>query len=153
MQKEFLITRTGLEKLEAELENLRSVKRQEIVQRIKIARETGGVENNAEYDQARDEQAFIEGRILTLENMLKNAVIIEPCSRDKVALGCRVLTQNQDGKIEQYTIVGKTEANPIEGKISNESLVGKALLDRKVGDNVTVTTPAGTIQLSILEII
>jgi len=79
-------------------------------------------------------------------------VIIEPCSRDKVALGCLVLTQNQDGKVEQYTIVGKTEANPIEGKISNESLVGKALLNRKAGDNVTVTTPAGTLKLSILEI-
>lgn len=154
MASKFLITKSGLKKLESELENLRLVKRQETAERIKVAREMGGVENNAEYDQAKAEQAFVEGRILTLETMLKNVEIIKPSSRrNRVGLGCGVLLQNQDGKIEQYTIVGKAEANPIEGKISNESLVGKALLGKKAGDTVKVGTPAGLLKLSVLEII
>ncbi len=152
-QREFFITREGLAKLQAELDHLYSVGRQEVAEKIKRAREIGGTANNAEYDNAKDEQAFVEGRILTLENIISRAVIIEsPSSSSEVDLGSKVLIRDQDGKLEQYTIVGSAEANPIEGKISNESLVGKALLGRKAGDKIEVIAPAGKLKLLVMEV-
>ncbi len=152
-QKKFLITKEGLAKLEAELQHLLAVRRVEVAQKIKRAREMGGTENNAEYEDAKNEQSFVEGRILVLENIVKNAMIIEsPAVPGVVELGNKVLVQNQDGKIEQYTIVGSTEANPIEGKISNESPVGRALLGKRVGDQVDVRTPGGVLKLLIMDV-
>jgi transcription elongation factor GreA len=152
-QKKIHLTKQGLEKLEAELRQLTAVQRPEVAEKIKRAREVGGTENNAEYDDAKNEQAFVEGRILMLENILKNAEIIEATATPGlVELGDKVLIQNQDGKIEQYTIVGSAEANPVDGKISNESPVGRALLGKKSGDKVEVNTPVGLIKLLILEV-
>jgi len=152
-QKKILITKEGLAKLQSELENLLSVRRQEIAGKIKRAREMGGTENNAEYEDAKNDQAFVEGRILMLENIVKNATVIEsPALPGVVEMGDKVLIQNQDGKIEQFVIVGSAEANPVEGKISNESPVGKALLGRKIGDEVEVTTPAGVLKFLIMDV-
>jgi len=152
-QKKILITQEGLAKLQSELEHLLSVRRQEVASKIKRAREMGGTENNAEYEDAKNDQAFVEGRILMLENIVKNATVIEsPALAGVVEMGDKVLIQNQDGKIEQFSIVGSAEANPVEGKISNESPVGKALLGRKIGDEVEVTTPAGVLRLLIMDV-
>ncbi len=152
-QKELFITKEGLKKLQAELNYLRSVRRQEVAEKIKRAIEVGGTENNAEYEDAKNDQAFVEGRILTLENMIRKAVIInQKTGSGRVTLGSRVLLRNQDGKIEQFVIVGSAEANPINGKISNESPVGQALLGRAVGDEVEVPTPAGVLKLVVMEI-
>jgi transcription elongation factor GreA len=152
-QKKILITQEGLAKLQSELEHLLSVRRQEVASKIKRAREMGGTENNAEYEDAKNDQAFVEGRILMLENIVKNATVIEsPALLGVVEVGDKVLIQNQDGKIEQFSIVGSTEANPVEGKISNESPVGKALLGRKIGDEVKVATPAGVLRLLIMDV-
>jgi len=152
-QKKILITQEGLAKLNSELDHLLSVRRQEIAGKIKRAREMGGTENNAEYEDAKNDQAFVEGRILMLENIVKNATVIEsPAMPGTVEMGDKVLIQNQDGKIEQFTIVGSAEASPVEGKISNESPVGKALLGKKIGDEVEVTTPAGLLKLLIMDV-
>lgn len=152
-QKKIIITKEGLSKLESELEHLVSVRREEVAGAIKRAREMGGTENNAEYEDAKNDQAFVEGRILTLENIIKHAEVIEtPANSGIVEIGDKVLIQNQDGKIDQFTIVGSTESNPAEGKISNESPVGIALLNKKVGEKIEVATPAGKIELTILEI-
>ena len=152
-QKKILITKEGLNKLQSELEHLLSVRRQEIASKIKRAREMGGTENNAEYEDAKNDQAFVEGRILMLENIVKNATVIEsPTSPGVVEVGDKVLIQNQDGKIEQFIIVGSAEANPVEGKISNESPVGKSLLGKKIGDEVEVTTPAGVLKFLSMDV-
>lgn len=151
--KKIIITQDGLGKLQSELEHLLSVRREEVAVKIQRAREMGGTDNNAEYDDAKNEQAFVEGRILMLENIVRNAEVIEsPGSPGVVELGNKVLIQNQDGKVDQFAIVGSTEANPVDGKISNESPVGQALLGRKVGDKVEVVTPAGVLQLLIIEV-
>jgi len=151
--KKIIITQEGLARLQSELEHLLSVRRQEVAANIKRAREMGGTENNAEYDDAKNDQAFVEGRILMMENIVRNAVAIEsPASPGVVELGNKVLIENQDGKIEQFTIVGSAEANPAGGRISNESPVGKALLDKRIGDEVEVPTPAGVLKLKILEV-
>jgi transcription elongation factor GreA len=147
------ITKEGLVKLQAELDMLVSTRRPEVADKIKRAREVGSTENNAEYDDAKNEQAFIEGRILALENILRNATVIErPEQPGVVELGDAILIQNQDGKIEQYTIVGSAEADPLNGRISEVSPVGKALLGKKTGDTVKVSTPAGILELQILEV-
>ena len=152
-QKKILITQEGLAKLQSELEYLLSVRRQDVASKIKRAREMGGTENNAEYEDAKNDQAFVEGRILMLENIVKNATVIEaPGLPGVVEIGDKVLIQNQDGKIEQFTIVGSAEASPVEGKISNESPVGKALLGKKIGDEVEVSTPAGVLKLLIMDV-
>jgi transcription elongation factor GreA len=152
-QKKILITKGGLDKLQSELDYLLSVRRQEVAGKIKRAREMGGTENNAEYEDAKNDQAFVEGRILMLENIVKNAAVIaSPALPGVVEMGDKVLIQNQDGKIEQFTIVGSAEANPVEGKISNESPVGKALLGKKIGDEVEVSTPAGLLKLMIMDV-
>lgn len=152
-QKKIFITKEGLAKLKSELDYLVSVRRPEVASKIKGAREMGGSENNAEYEDAKNDQAFIEGRILTLENIVWNATVIEsPAVQGTVELGDKVLIQNQDGKIEQFTIVGSAEVNPVEGKISNESPVGRALLNKKIGDEVEVNTPAGVLKLQIMDV-
>ncbi|MCX6008186.1 MAG: transcription elongation factor GreA [Chloroflexi bacterium] len=152
-QKRYDITQEGLEKLKAEYEQLISFSRKDVAEKIKRAREMGGTENNAEYEDAKNEQAFIEGRISSLENIILNARIIEgPHLPGVVELGDTILIQNQDGKIDRYTIVGTTEANPVEGKISCESPVGKALLGKKKGAKVEVRTPAGIMKLQLIEV-
>ena len=152
-QKKYDITQEGLEKLKAEYEQLISFSRKDVAEKIKRAREMGGTENNAEYEDAKNEQAFIEGRISSLENIILNARIIEgPHLPGVVELGDTVLIQNQDGKIDRYTIVGTAEANPVDGKISCESPVGKALLGKKKGAKVDVRTPAGIMKLQLIEV-
>ncbi len=151
--KKFDITQEGLDKLKAEYDQLISVHRQDIADKIKRAREMGGTENNAEYEDAKNEQAFIEGRISSLENIILNARIIEAPHRPGVVeLGDTVLIENQDGKIDRYIIVGTAEASPHEGKISCESPVGKALLGKKKGAKFEVRTPAGIMKLKLIEV-
>ena len=151
-QKEIRITKEGKTKLESELEHLTTIRRPEVAEKIKRAREMGGTENNAEYDEAKNDQAFVEGKILMLENILWNATVVDSVSSGVVDLGSKVLIQNQDGKIEQYSIVGSAEASPVDGKISDESPVGQALIGKKPGDEIEVQTPAGILKLLILEI-
>ncbi|MBI2846733.1 MAG: transcription elongation factor GreA [Chloroflexi bacterium] len=153
-QKKILLTQDGLDKLTAELEHLRTVRRSEVAERIHKAKELGGTANNAEYDDAKNEQAFVEGRILTLENMIKNATIIpnESPRTGTVTVGSKVTVLGPEDKLEQYTIVGSAEANPSMGRISNESPVGQALLGKRVGDAVEVAAPAGVLRLTIVDV-
>ena len=153
-QKGSYLTKEGLTKLEAELEHLRSVKRVGVADRIQKAKELGGTVDNAEYDDSKNEQAFVEGRILTLERIIDGAILIgdEATHSDKVNLGAHVTVLNQNKAEEEYTIVGSAEADPGQGRISNESPVGKALLNKKVGEEVNVDTPAGTVTLTISSI-
>lgn len=153
-QKGSYLTKEGLTKLEAELEHLRSVKRVGVADRIQKAKELGGTVDNAEYDDSKNEQAFVEGRILTLERIIDSAILIgdEATHSDKVNLGAHVTVLNQNKAEEEYTIVGSAEADPGQGRISNESPVGKALLNKKVGEDVNVDTPAGTVTLTISSI-
>ncbi|MBU7593673.1 transcription elongation factor GreA [Metabacillus halosaccharovorans] len=153
-EKVFPMTREGKDKLEQELEYLKTVKRKEVVERIKIARSFGDLSENSEYDSAKEEQAFVEGRITTLENMIRNAKIIEgEADTSSVSLGRTVtFTELPDGDEETYTIVGSAEADPFEGKISNDSPIAKSLLGKKVGDEVTVQTPGGEMLVKIVNI-
>jgi len=151
--KKYLFTPDGLAKLQAELDYLRTVRRQKVAEAIQHAKETGGTANNAEYDDAKDEQARVEGRIRTLEIMMNRAVVSLP-DRDnpRIEFGDRVTVRNQSDTEEVFTIVGSAEANPSEGRISNESPVGRALLDKKVGDEVQINVPAGVIKLVVTKI-
>ena len=155
MDKKNLLTYEGLQKLESELHNLKVVKRKEVAQKIKEAREQGDLSENAEYDAAKDEQRDIEARIDEIEKILKNAEVVveEEVDLDKISVGCRVkiLDMEYDEELD-YKIVGSTEANSLKGKISNESPVGKALLGAKVGEVVTVETQAGYLNYKVLEI-
>ncbi|GLH64855.1 MULTISPECIES: transcription elongation factor GreA [Bacillaceae] len=154
-EKQFPMTKEGKEKLEQELEYLKTVKRKEVVERIKIARGFGDLSENSEYDAAKDEQAFVEARIQTLENMIRNAVIIEEDTEnpDVVSLGKSVtFIELPDGEEETYTIVGSAEADPFEGKISNDSPIAKSLLGRRVGEEVTVQTPGGEMLVKIVAV-
>ncbi|MFZ0444452.1 MAG: transcription elongation factor GreA [Bacillus sp. (in: firmicutes)] len=154
-EKIFPMTQAGKQKLEQELEHLKTVIRKEVVERIKIARSFGDLSENSEYDAAKDEQAFVEGRITTIENMIRNARIIseDELSKDAVSLGNSVtFVELPEGDEETYTIVGSAEADPFEGKISNDSPIAKSLLGRKVGDQVTVQTPGGEMKVKIIEI-
>jgi transcription elongation factor GreA len=154
-EKVFPMTQAGKEKLVQELEYLKSVKRKEVVERIKIARSFGDLSENSEYDSAKEEQAFVEGRITTLENMIRNAKIIaeSEIAGDSVALGRSVtFVELPDGEEETYSIVGSAEADPFEGKISNDSPIAKSLLGKKVGDQVTVQTPGGEMNVRIVSI-
>ncbi len=152
--REIYLTPEGLAKLEAELENLRMVKRQQVADRIHQAKESGSTDDNAEYEEAKNELAFVEGRILTLEKMLQNAVIIkeEKASSDVVKLGSKVKVKDTDGHEEHYLIVGSAEADPKQGRISNQSPVGLALMGKKKGDKVEVRTPAGARRLQVVQI-
>ncbi|WP_160721855.1 transcription elongation factor GreA [Bacillus sp. USDA818B3_A] len=154
-EKVFPMTQAGKDKLVQELEYLKSVKRKEVVERIKIARSFGDLSENSEYDSAKEEQAFVEGRITTLENMIRNAKIIaeSEMAGDSVALGRSVtFIELPDGEEETYSIVGSAEADPFEGKISNDSPIAKSLLGKKVGDQVTVQTPGGEMNVRIVSI-
>ena len=155
MDKKNLLTYEVLQKLESELHNLKVVKRKEVAQKIKEAREQGDLSENAEYDAAKDEQRDIEARIDEIEKILKNAEVVveEEVDLDKISVGCRVkiLDMEYDEELD-YKIVGSTEANSLKGKISNESPVGKALLGAKVGEVVTVETQAGDLNYKVLEI-
>jgi len=149
------MTKEGKQKLEQELENLKTVKRKEVVERIKIARSFGDLSENSEYDSAKEEQAFVEGRITTLENMIRNAKIIEESEMDSgiVSLGKTItFVELPNGDEETYSIVGSAEADPFEGKISNDSPIAKSLLGKKVGDEVTVQTPGGEMNVRIVTI-
>ena len=153
--KKNILTYEGLQKYEEELHELKVVKRQEVAQKIKEAREQGDLSENAEYDAAKDEQRDIEARIEELEKILKNAEVIDEdeVDLDKISIGCRVkiLDVEYDEELE-YKIVGSTEANSLKGKISNESPVGKALIGKKVGDTAEVDTQAGTLKYKVIEI-
>ncbi|MEE9199633.1 MAG: transcription elongation factor GreA [Dehalococcoidia bacterium] len=154
VQKQVYLTSKGLAKLKSELEHLRSARRQEVADRIRAAIELGGTVSNAEYEDAKNEQAFVEGRILTLENMVNNAVLIpaEKSGSGVVEVGSKVKVKEPSGKIVRYAIVGSAEAAPKAGKISNESPVGMALLGKKAGDSVEVKAPAGVVKLTIVEV-
>lgn len=155
MAKTVKVTKEGLKKLEEELEQLKTVGRAEIAEKIKIARGYGDLSENSEYDEAKNEQAKIEARINDLEMMLKNVEIISGIkgSAKKVMVGVKVKVFDHEFNEEcEYQIVGSTESNPKENKISDESPVGKALMGKKVGDEVTAETPAGEIKLDILAI-
>jgi transcription elongation factor GreA len=148
------LTAEGLASLKSELEQLRTVRRQLVAERIQKAKEIGGTVDNAEYDEAKNEQAFIEGRILTIDNLINNAVIISEKSgpSDVVRIGSTVTIANEKGQREKYTIMGSTEADPAHGKISNMSPIGKSLLGKSVGDVAEVSVPAGKIKLEIKKI-
>lgn len=152
---ETILTIKGKEKIEAELEQLKTVRRKEIAARIKQAIEFGDISENSEYDEAKNEQAQIEERIMKLENILKKAVVIDEdeISTDLVSVGSTVLIKENGNPEElKYTIVGSAEADPYENKISNESPVGKALLGKKVGDKVEVQIPDGTTTYEVIRI-
>ncbi|QNB47411.1 transcription elongation factor GreA [Thermanaerosceptrum fracticalcis] len=154
-EKEVILTLDGLKKLEQELENLKTVRRREVAERIKQAIEFGDISENSEYEDAKNEQAFIEGRILTLEKMLRNAKVIEQTENESnvVFIGAKVLLKDLEyGDELEYTIVGSAEADPMNNKISNESPVGKAILGKKEGEIVEVSVPAGKLKYKILNV-
>lgn len=154
-EKEVVLTYEGLKAMEEELEYLKTQKRKEISEKIKVALGFGDLSENAEYDEAKNEQAEVEMRILKLDKMLKNAKVIdnENVSTDNVALGCKVKVLDIDFDEEaEYHIVGSTEADPSKNKLSDESPVGKAIMGAKVGDTVTVESPNGEFQMKVLEI-
>ena len=154
MPQPIYLTREGLEKLQAELEYLRTVRRQDVAESIQQSRERGGTVSNAEYEEAKNELAFTEGRILTLDNLINNAVIIEKTqeARETVEVGATVTVQNQDGKTYQYTITGSAEADPSQGKISNVSPIGKSLLGKRLNEVTEASVPSGKIQFEIISI-
>lgn len=154
-EKVYPMTLEGKEKLEKELEHLKTVRRKEVVERIKIARSFGDLSENSEYDSAKEEQAFVESRITAIENMLRNAKIIseDEASDGTVTLGSTVtFIELPDGEEETYTIVGSAEADPFEGKISNDSPIAKSLLGKKVNDVVVVQTPGGDMNVKIVKV-
>lgn len=154
-EKEVLLTLGGLKKLEQELEHFKSIKRREVAERIKEAIEFGDISENSEYEDAKNEQAMIEGRILTLEKMLRNARVIDEgdIHTDVVSVGSTVLIKDLETSDEiDYTIVGSAEADPARNKISNESPVGKAILGQGTGCVVEVSVPAGKLRYEILNI-
>lgn len=147
------LTREGLRKLQEELEYLRTVKRQEVAQRLHEAMEGGELIEDAEYEAAKNEQAFVEGRIQELEILLANARVIDEAGpTDVVQVGSRVTIQEGDNEPETYVIVGPAEANPRNGRISNESPLGRALMDHRPGDVVRVDAPGGSFTVKILKV-
>jgi transcription elongation factor GreA len=155
MNKETVITGEGLKRLERELEELKTVKRKEIAERIKIALSFGDLTENSEYDEAKNEQALIEGRISEIENKLKNVRVLDESqlSTEIVHIGSRLKVKDLDtNEIETYQIVGSTEADPLNGRISDESPVGRAFISLSQGDKVEIETPNGIIRYEIVEI-
>ncbi|WP_186576489.1 transcription elongation factor GreA [Aquibacillus kalidii] len=155
VEKSYYMTLEGKEKLEQELHYLKTERRQEVVERIKIARGFGDLSENSEYDAAKDEQAFVESRIVQVENMIRNAVIIENDNDNPniVSLGKTITFQElPDGDEETYTIVGSAEADPFEGKISNDSPIAKSLLGHEIGEEITVPTPGGEMNVKIVNV-
>ncbi len=151
MEKTVYLTREGLAKLEEELIHLRTVRRHEVAERIRRAKEFTNTVDNAEYDDAKNEQSFVEGRIQSLERMLANAVVIDDkaAPSDYVRLGSHVTVADSDGVEEVYGIVGSAEADPRQGRISNESPIGRALLGHRVGETVSILAPGGSFDLVI----
>ena len=155
VRRSVVITQDGLHKLEQELQELKTTKRQEVAERIKVAISFGDLSENSEYDEAKNEQAFIEGRIMTIENMLRQAEVVdeEDISTDVVNVGATVSVLDIDeNEVLEYTIVGPMEADIARMKISNESPVGRALVGMSKGDEISVNAPAGTLRLRILDI-
>jgi transcription elongation factor GreA len=153
--KRVMLTEEGMKKLEEKLENLKSVRRIEVAERIKQAIDFGDISENSEYEDAKNEQAFIEGEILTLEKMLRNSDLIQENDKsvDKVRLGNTVVIRDLEFNEDlEYTLVGSAEADPTEFKISNESPVGEAIMGQKVGSTIEVHVPAGVLKYQILEI-
>ena len=153
-EKQVYLTPEGLKKLEEELDYLEKVKRTQVAARIQSAKEEGDITENAEYDDAKHEQAFVEGRILTLRNMIGNAVVIEDQGpSDVVRLGSRVTVQEHGGsQPDVYDVVGSAEADSLSGRISNESPIGRALMGQRVNAVVAFKAPVGEIRLKILSI-
>jgi transcription elongation factor GreA len=155
MSDQTFLTPEGLKKLEEELDYLRTVRRAQVAERLHqaLAGESGELTENAEYEDAKNEQAFVEGRIVTLEVMLSNVVLIkEQAVKGIVALGSKITVKENGSKPEVYQLVGAAEADPKAGRISNESPLGKALLGRRVGDDVKVNAPAGTLSFRVVSI-
>ncbi len=154
MPKDVILTQEGLANLKAELDQLSTIRRREVAARIKEAREFGDISENAEYDDAKNEQAMLEARIALLEDKLRSATVIDATDlgTDMVRVGSLVHVKDEAGKSTKYTIVGSAEANPTEMKLSNESPVGKALLGHKRGEEVTIATPKGKRKLKITKI-
>jgi transcription elongation factor GreA len=147
------LTRQGYQKLQEELDHLRTVKRHEVAERLHEAMEGGELIEDAEYEAAKNEQAFVEGRIQELEMLLANARVIEETgTKDVVQIAARVTIREGDNDPEIYTIVGPAEANPREGRVSNESPLGRALMDHRAGDQVTVNAPGGSFSVSIIKV-
>lgn len=152
-EKPVFLTPEGRAKLEAELEQLKTVRRAQVAERIHAAKEEGDIMENSAYDEAKNEQAFVEGRILTIEQMLKNAVMIDATrARDSVGIGSYVTVAEPGNSTEVYHIVGSAEADPTRGRISNESPIGRALLGKRIGDEVQVKIPDGVRHLKIIDI-
>lgn len=147
------LTKEGLEKIKKELEELKTVKRKEIIEKIQKAKELGDLSENAEYADAKEQQSFIEGRIVELEDLINKAVVIEENKKSSqiIDLGSTVKVQSQNGE-KEYKIIGSKEADPEKGLISNESPLGKAFLGRKIGEKVIVKTPKGEVEYTILEV-
>ncbi|QEY35390.1 transcription elongation factor GreA [Caproiciproducens galactitolivorans] len=159
MVKQVVLTREGLEKLEKELEDLKSVKRKEVAEKIKVALSFGDLSENSEYDEAKNEQAIVEARIADIEVMLKNVKVIDEdeLSNENIHIGSKVevrVTNPTTGKsnVANYKIVGSNEADPLNGSISDESLVGKSLLNHKIGDKIQIEVPAGLMEYEVLAI-
>lgn len=154
-EKSFYMTLEGKEKLEKELHFLKTDRRPEVVERIKIARDFGDLSENSEYDSAKEEQAFVETRVVQVDKMIRNAVIIKNDQKnsDIVSLGSAVTFKElPDGEEETYSIVGSAEADPFEGKISNDSPMAKSLLGKQIGTEVAVVTPGGDMQVIIVKV-
>ena len=151
--KKTIVTREGLEKLQEELNELKTVTRVKVGNDLKKARAFGDLSENSEYDEAKNEQAKVEGRILELEEILKNVEVVEGVKTTGVGFGNTVLVEDESGEVSEYTIVGAAEANFLENKISNESPIGAAIFGKKAGDKVTFTTPGGQATLTIKTII
>ena len=154
-EKPVLLTKEGLTKLEKELEQLTTIRRPEVADRIRQSKELASAQNNAEYDDAKNEQAFVEGRILTLEKMIQDSSIIDEEKAhhaSKVQIGSTVSVLGEGKKAQKFTIVGAPEADPKEGKISHESPVGHALLGKRVGDEVKVDAPKGALSFTVTKI-
>lgn len=155
MNKELVMTYAGMCALEDELENLKTVKRKEVAEKIKVARGYGDLSENSEYDEAKNEQGFVESRIAELEKMLKHARVIDEdeLASDVVGIGMHVKVKDEDGDEDEYDITGSTEADPVAGKISDASPVGAALVGHKAGDTVEITLPNGAvIGYTVLEV-
>ena len=145
------LSKEGLEQIRQELDDLVNTKRAEVAARIHEAKEHGDITENAEYEDAKNEQAFVEGRIQTLESLIKNATLFEHHGSDHVQIGSTVVVDGEDG-VETFSIVGSTEARPTDGRISNESPVGRALLGRRKGDKIVVHVPAGDFTYTVTDI-
>lgn len=153
MAETTLLTREGYARLQEELDFLRTVRRREVADHIRVAKEDGDITENAGYEAAKSEQAFLEGRIMTLEAMLKNAVFIEENEpTDVVKPGCRVTVVEEGGEPETFQIVGSAEADPTHGRISNESPLGRALLGHRAGEEVSIQTPGGPSRFQIVHV-